>query len=86
MADQERPFPPGAYPVIVIGSGPGGLQVAYELAREGIGHVQLVLDPITVASIEEAVTRGFRRAFAFCALLAALALVPVLAFRRRLVV
>jgi MFS family permease len=38
-----------------------------------------------VASIEEAVTRGFRRAFAFCALLAALALVPVLAFRRRLV-
>ncbi|HLA92224.1 MAG TPA: MFS transporter [Actinomycetota bacterium] len=39
-----------------------------------------------VASIEEAVTRGFRRAFAFCALLAALALVPVLAFRRRLVV
>jgi hypothetical protein len=38
-----------------------------------------------IASIEEAVTRGFRRAFAFCALLAALALVPVLAFRRRLV-
>lgn len=38
-----------------------------------------------MASIEEAVTRGFRRAFAFCALLAALALVPVLAFRRRLV-
>jgi MFS family permease len=38
-----------------------------------------------VASIEEAVTRGFRRAFAFCALLAALALVPVLVFRRRLV-
>ena len=37
-----------------------------------------------VAAIEEAVTRGFRRAFAFCALLAALALVPVLAFRRRL--
>src|SRR3990170_4703956 len=38
-----------------------------------------------VASIEEAVTRGFRRAFGFCALLAALTLVPVLAFRRRLV-
>jgi MFS family permease len=37
-----------------------------------------------VAAIEEAVTRGFRSAFAFCALLAALALVPVLASRRRL--
>jgi predicted MFS family arabinose efflux permease len=36
-----------------------------------------------VASIEQAVTRGFRLAFAFCALLAALALVPVLASRRR---
>ena len=44
MADQERPFPPGAYPVIVIGSGPGGLQVAYELAREGIGHAVLSAD------------------------------------------
>jgi hypothetical protein len=37
-----------------------------------------------VASVERAVTRGFRRSFLFCALLAALALVPVLAFRRRL--
>jgi MFS family permease len=37
-----------------------------------------------VASIEVAVTRGFRRAFGFCALLSALTLAPVLAFRRRL--
>ena len=45
MADPERPFPPGAYPVIVIGSGPGGLQVAYELNRRGIGHAVLSADP-----------------------------------------
>lgn len=38
-----------------------------------------------VATIEEAVTRSFRSSFLFCALLAALALVPVLAFRERLV-
>ena len=25
----DRPFPPGSYPVIVVGSGPGGLQVSY---------------------------------------------------------
>lgn len=37
-----------------------------------------------VESIERAVTRGFRGSFLFCALLAGLALVPVLAFRRRL--
>ncbi|HEV8563683.1 MAG TPA: MFS transporter [Actinomycetota bacterium] len=36
-------------------------------------------------SIVKAVTRGFRRSFLFCALLAALALFPVLVFRRRLV-
>ncbi len=45
MADPERPFPPGAYPVIVIGSGPGGLQVAHELDQRGIGHAVLSADP-----------------------------------------
>ena len=45
MADPERPYPPGAYPVIVIGSGPGGLQVAHELDQRGIGHAVLSADP-----------------------------------------
>jgi thioredoxin reductase len=40
----DRPYPPGDYPVIVIGSGPGGLQTASRLRRHGIGHAVLSAD------------------------------------------
>jgi thioredoxin reductase len=39
-----RPFPPGDYPVIVVGSGPGGLQTSYCLRRLGISHAVLSQD------------------------------------------
>jgi thioredoxin reductase len=41
----ERPFPPGDYPVVVVGSGPGGLQVSYGLRKAGIEHAVLSADP-----------------------------------------
>jgi thioredoxin reductase len=40
----ERPFPPGDYPVVVIGSGPGGLQAGYALRRLGIEHAAISAD------------------------------------------
>jgi thioredoxin reductase len=48
-----RPFPPGEYPVVVVGSGPGGLQVSYALSRLGVEHA--------VISSDEAVGGMFRR-------------------------
>ncbi|HKB27708.1 MAG TPA: NAD(P)-binding domain-containing protein, partial [Candidatus Limnocylindrales bacterium] len=44
MAD-ERPFPPGEYPVVVVGSGPGALQTSYFLNRYGIDHAVISADP-----------------------------------------
>jgi thioredoxin reductase len=40
-----RPYPPGEYPVVVVGSGPGGLQVGYSLSRLGIDHAIISADP-----------------------------------------
>jgi thioredoxin reductase len=39
-----RPFPPGEYPVVVIGSGPGGLQLSYALSHHGVPHAVLSAD------------------------------------------
>ena len=41
----QRPFPPGEYGAVVVGSGPGGLQVSYYLSRLGIDHAVISADP-----------------------------------------
>jgi thioredoxin reductase len=40
----ERPFPPGDYDVVVVGSGPGGLQTSYCLGRLGVRHAVISAD------------------------------------------
>ena len=45
MAELNRPFPPGEYPVVVVGSGPGALQFSYSLRRHGIDHAVISADP-----------------------------------------
>lgn len=40
----DRPFPPGDYPVMVIGSGPGALQVSASLRSRGVGHAVISAD------------------------------------------
>ena len=44
MAELSRPFPPGDYPVVVVGSGPGALQISYSLGRLGIDHATVSED------------------------------------------
>ncbi len=41
-----RPFPPGDYPVVVVGSGPGGIQTSYYLRHLGIDHAFISADPV----------------------------------------
>jgi thioredoxin reductase len=42
---EERPHPPGTYDVVVVGSGPGGLQTSYCLSRLGLRHAVISRDP-----------------------------------------
>jgi thioredoxin reductase len=44
MAQLNAPFPPGDYPIVVIGSGPGALQLSYSLSRLRIDHAVLSQD------------------------------------------
>jgi thioredoxin reductase len=44
-AGGDRPFPPGDYPLIVVGSGPGALQLTYSLGRIGVRHAVISADP-----------------------------------------
>jgi thioredoxin reductase len=44
MAVVKRPFPPGDYDVVVVGSGPGGLQTSYSLRAHGVRHAVLSAD------------------------------------------
>ena len=45
MAGITKPFPPGHYPLVVVGSGPGALQVSYFLRRHRVKHAVLSADP-----------------------------------------
>ena len=40
----EKPFPPGDYPLVVVGSGPGALQLSYSLRRLGADHAVVSAD------------------------------------------
>jgi len=40
----DGPSPPGEYPVVVVGSGPGALQVCHELDGTGIGYAAISAD------------------------------------------
>jgi thioredoxin reductase len=44
VSEDGRPFPPGAYPLLLVGSGPGGLQLSYSLRHLGADHAVISAD------------------------------------------
>jgi thioredoxin reductase len=46
VAADGRPSPPGDYPVVVVGSGPGAIQTSYSLTRLGIRHAVISADEV----------------------------------------
>lgn len=44
MARLSKPFPPGDHPLIIVGSGPGSLQLSYFLKRRRVRHAVLSAD------------------------------------------
>jgi len=40
----DKPFPPGRYPLVVVGSGPGAMQLTYCLGRLGVEHAVISAD------------------------------------------
>ena len=40
----DRPFPPGRYPLVVVGSGPGALQLTYSLRALDVAHAVISED------------------------------------------
>ncbi|TMD79384.1 MAG: hypothetical protein E6I77_03765 [Chloroflexi bacterium] len=40
----DKPFPPGRYPLVVVGSGPGAMQLTYCLGRLGVDHAVISAD------------------------------------------
>jgi thioredoxin reductase len=46
LAELTQPaFPPGRYPVVIVGSGPGALQLSYSLRGHGVDHAVISEDP-----------------------------------------
>ena len=57
---RERPHPPGRYGLIVVGSGPGGLQLTHSLQRLGVpvdyGYIDYSLgDPLTYVALHKVI-------------------------------
>src|SRR5207247_1669240 len=40
----DKPFPPGRYPLVVVGSGPGAMQLTYCLGQLGVEHAVISAD------------------------------------------